>query len=1079
VYFVVWRRSAVVAEASGSETGQPLWYADWLLGDYSLYMPNDAECELLGMLALDPPVYPQVAGPVVHRYAQVMEHVLSLEEALRRISADVAKLSLSLRYVEKLADVCIAMLRGNRRADATALATILLRATEVPAGSSIVLWGHAACAYLQCVSFTLRQKPDVPLYLTTAAVADRLVGAERASAARAGGRDRLARALSCSGQLRMSVAVREQAGPEFWEENGDWRLSAVVYLGLADPSPDEYRLDDAVSVVAEAAEELREAADLRSGDARGGSLIMVAQALHWLSIASRASSEDVVSAAREALRLLDPAGPKAALIAEAKLLLVRHGVSSASPDAEEPFADLAARLGKRQAVEMLLARLARAFHERDLAGARTAALRCWHEIPQAAMETRERQELLRQSVHALDPGIVHCELFSQHGAERPEDLDAAHLHGHDRVAAYTHLAFHTDQHDVAIALLGQVHAEARNVDWPWTAVHVFAQGMAWMGEALSRDPHDPVAAANAWGRAARLGLDLHLFPIMDGSLRPLRSLAMNAVTQEETTAVIGALYGLTPLIEAEYGDSVRDVLHGIGLATAPGRGRFDGRALSVLLIHRQMFKAPLLGVLAANPVPVAIDEQAATLLAIAGSAEEHAKPGQSAAIIPDEDPVHEELRLLAHVHSEERLPGRTAAEHLVNVRRELDEYLAHLSVRNETRRRALLPANAKPRSPDAIVECLQDGTVLVDLWLGNDEQRRLACYTTVLALTEEGAVTHFQTQILSSGQDGDLLLFADPEVPGYTLQAYPWAPGMAELRVELQMQPDIRAVSRTAQQRLEQLGQSLFGETADVLRDLSGQGFRHLCLWPHGPLWNMPLQLLMPTRGRPLADDWTVTTLPALTMLGDRQLASGSGFVIASSPSGGEDYGLPAEPDVATQAQVIAASFPGARLLAPGQSTPDRIMTEASGARYLHLAAHGTDYPAAPAFACLYFTGENGSDGRLFAHQVVRHDLRGIDIVTLSACESALGRADVSDNLRGLASSLLQAGSRAVVAALWPVSAAASTAFFTAFYSALAQNKSPIDSFRTAQTQTRGQHPGFKDWGAFTFIGNWRKGHDA
>ncbi len=154
-------------------------------------------------------------------------------------------------------------------------------------------------------------------------------------------------------------------------------------------------------------------------------------------------------------------------------------------------------------------------------------------------------------------------------------------------------------------------------------------------------------------------------------------------------------------------------------------------------------------------------------------------------------------------------------------------------------------------------------------------------------------------------------------------------------------------------------------------------------------------------------------------------------------------------------------------------------MTEASSARYLHLAAHGTDYPAAPAFACLYFTGENGSDGRLFAHQVVRYDLRGIDIVTLSACESALGRADVSDNLRGLASSFLQAGVRAVVAALWPVSAAASTAFFTAFYSALAQNRSPLDSFRTAQTQTRRQYPGFKDWGAFTFIGNWRKGHDA
>ncbi len=1067
-----------MAEAAGSEPGQPLPYGDWLLADYSFHVPNAAECELLGVLALGAHTYPQIAGPVAHRYAQVIEHVLSLEEALRRISADVAKLPLSFRYVEKLAEVSVAMCRTNRVADANTLATILLCATEAPPGcSGSASWREAAYAYLQCVTYILRQRPDVPLYRTTATMADRLVSAERASDDGAAGSDRLARALSCSGQLRLAVAIRERAGPEFWDENGDWRRSAVVHLGLDDPPPDVYRLENAVSVVVKAAEELHEAADLRSGDARGGSLIMVAQALNWLSFSSRASSEDVVGAAGEALRLLDPAGPKAALIDSAKLLLASHGVSSASPDTDAPFADLAARLGLRPAVEMLLARLSRAFRERDLAGARTAALRCWTEIPPDAMEDRDRQELLGLSVHALDPGIVRCELFAGAGAESGEDLDAASLAGPDRVAAFTHLAFHTDQHDVAIALLGQVIAESRAVGWPWTAVHMLTQGVAWMKEALRLEA-DPVAAANAWGRAIGPGLDLHLFPMVDGSLRPLHSLAHKSVTREQSQSVIHALYGLTPLIEAEFGDSVRDVLHGIGLNTAARRGRFDGEALNALLVHRQMFKAPLLGVLAANPVPVEIDEQAARLLAVAGSAEKLA-PQRADAIVADEDPVYEELRLLAHVHSEERLPGRSAAEHLVNVRRELDEYLAHLSVRNETRQLALFPGNAKPWFLDAIVEHLDDRTILVDLWLGNDEQGRLASYTTVLARTVAGLVTHSQTEVLSAGQDGDVALLTDPQVPGYTLKAYPWAPGMAQLRVELQMQPDIRPVSRAAQQRLEQLGQVLFGGVADVMRELSGQGFRHLCLWPHGPLWNLPLQLLMPTKGSPLADGWTVTTLPALTMLSDRQSASGSGLVIASSPSGGENYGLPAELDVAAQAQIIAASFPGARLLAPAESTPQRIMSEARGARYLHLAAHGADYPAAPAFACLYFTPESGSDGRLFAHQVIRHGLQGIEVVTLSACESALGRADVSDNLRGLASSFLQAGARAVVAALWPVSAAASTAFFTAFYSALAQGNTPLDSFRTAQIDTRGQYPGFKDWGGFTFIGAWKKGSNA
>jgi hypothetical protein len=216
-----------------------------------------------------------------------MAHILNMGEALSRVAADVAKMPLPFKYVERLAEVSLAMHRNGRGADGTVLATILLRATEACVDASDkVLWGEAAYAYLQCLTYDLREKPDVPLYVKVAAVADRLVGGERATASGAGDNDRLARALSCSGQLRLAIAVRDRAGPEYWDQNGSWRSSAIVRLGLADPVPADYRLDNALSVVTRAAEELQEAADLRSGDARAGSLIMVAQALHWLHLAS-------------------------------------------------------------------------------------------------------------------------------------------------------------------------------------------------------------------------------------------------------------------------------------------------------------------------------------------------------------------------------------------------------------------------------------------------------------------------------------------------------------------------------------------------------------------------------------------------------------------------------------------------------------------------------------------------------------------------------------------------------------------------------------------------------------------------
>ncbi|MFE5587174.1 CHAT domain-containing protein [Kitasatospora sp. NPDC056531] len=65
---------------------------------------------------------------------------------------------------------------------------------------------------------------------------------------------------------------------------------------------------------------------------------------------------------------------------------------------------------------------------------------------------------------------------------------------------------------------------------------------------------------------------------------------------------------------------------------------------------------------------------------------------------------------------------------------------------------------------------------------------------------------------------------------------------------------------------------------------------------------------------------------------------------------------------------------------------------------------------AAPAFQCLYLAPDQRSDGRLHAHELLGLELRGLDLVTLSACETALGRFDASDNPRGLPAALLLSG---------------------------------------------------------------------
>ena len=96
------------------------------------------------------------------------------------------------------------------------------------------------------------------------------------------------------------------------------------------------------------------------------------------------------------------------------------------------------------------------------------------------------------------------------------------------------------------------------------------------------------------------------------------------------------------------------------------------------------------------------------------------------------------------------------------------------------------------------------------------------------------------------------------------------------------------------------------------------------------------------------------------------------------------------------------------------------------------------------------------------------------EILTLSACETALGRFDAGDNLRGLPASFLLAGARAVVGTLWPVETNASALFFTEFYGAVHDGAVPLDAFAAAQRATRARFPAYRDWGAFAFSGDWR-----
>lgn len=81
-------------------------------------------------------------------------------------------------------------------------------------------------------------------------------------------------------------------------------------------------------------------------------------------------------------------------------------------------------------------------------------------------------------------------------------------------------------------------------------------------------------------------------------------------------------------------------------------------------------------------------------------------------------------------------------------------------------------------------------------------------------------------------------------------------------------------------------------------------------------------------------------------------------------------------------------------------------------------------------------------------------DLRGTDLVVVSACQSGLGEV-TGDGVFGLQRGFKKAGVQSIVMSLWEVDDTATKIMMTRFYENLAKGRSKYDSFREAQKYLR------------------------
>ncbi|MBX3623967.1 MAG: CHAT domain-containing protein [Rhizobacter sp.] len=250
---------------------------------------------------------------------------------------------------------------------------------------------------------------------------------------------------------------------------------------------------------------------------------------------------------------------------------------------------------------------------------------------------------------------------------------------------------------------------------------------------------------------------------------------------------------------------------------------------------------------------------------------------------------------------------------------------------------------------------------------------------------------------------------------------------------------------------------------------------QRLYVVPHGPLHYLPFQALHDGRSY-LIERSALTVWPSAA-IGAKLLARGSvpapqllGF---GNPSTDKNVPLPgAEREV----QQVAKLFNGSEIYLKQDATKDRFKASAGRHNMVHIAAHAELDDVDPLFSRILFASNASETGLLEAREIYTLDLRGVRLITLSACESGLGRVARGDEIIGFTRSLLSAGANSIVASLWPVADDSTDLLMNRLYRELASGRDLMAAMQAAQLEVqknrRFAHPFF--WAPFNVIGNGR-----
>lgn len=288
---------------------------------------------------------------------------------------------------------------------------------------------------------------------------------------------------------------------------------------------------------------------------------------------------------------------------------------------------------------------------------------------------------------------------------------------------------------------------------------------------------------------------------------------------------------------------------------------------------------------------------------------------------------------------------------------------------------------------------------------------------------------------------------------------------------------------------------------APLAADLEGAGT--VFVIPDGQLFAVPFAMLSDAEGRLLEERFELRFLTrpeALYRLRAGQtLGEGGRAVLAGGIdySRGDEDGAEPLPGTLREVEAIAGILKSDRLsietLTGGDVSEAALRQRMEGATIAHLATHGA-YRSARAGGVgnvdtlwqseviLSGSGDrhamarDEADGRLYAFELMSWDLRAMELLVLSACETGRGEETFVGGMRGLPTAIDIAGARRSLLTLWPVADDGTAEFMVRYYEHLTEGRTWSEALRlTRRDAIAGRLPAASSplvWGAFVLFEN-------